>query len=228
MDRKNNIVQAKAIKKVYGRGASIVEALGAVNVIARPGEFLGIMGPSGSGKSTLLHILGCLDSPSSGSYLFAGQDVSCLSDYELSLIRANKIGFVFQAFNLIPQINVFESVLMPFIYQKQSPPDMHIKAKRAVEQVGLIQRIDHKTTELSRGEMQRVAIARALVIEPLLLLTDEPTGNLDSKTSEHILSLICEVNRKGTTVIMVTHDERVASHCHRVIYIDDGKIIEDA
>ena len=229
MIQSKNIVETKTIKKVYNTGSSTVEALNGINITVQAGELLGVMGQSGAGKSTLMHILGCLDRPTEGSYLLSGKDVSSLPDRELSLIRATKIGFVFQTFNLISHYSVFENVAMPFLYQEGNDVDADItsKAKKAIEDVGLTSRNDHKPSELSGGEMQRVAIARALVVEPLLILADEPTGNLDSKTSKDILNLFSELNEQGVTLIVVTHNDYVASICRRIVCLRDGQIESD-
>ena len=220
------IVEAKGIEKIYGTGTARVEALRGVDVTVRAGEFVGIMGQSGAGKSTLMHILGCLDTPTHGSYLLGGEDVSCLADRELSLIRASKIGIIFQTFNLIPRCTVLENVVMPFLYQNTngSEADVTRRAREAIERVGLTSRRTHTPSELSGGEMQRVAIARAIAVKPLLVLADEATGNLDSKTSEEILDLFCELNDDGTTLIVITHSERVASRCKRIVRLRDGRL----
>jgi len=220
------IVEARGLEKAYGAGSTRVDALCGVDVTIRKGEFVGIMGQSGAGKSTLMHILGCLDTPTQGSYLLAGQDVSCLPDRELSLVRASKIGIVFQAFNLIPRCTVLENVMMPFQYQQTngSEADVTRRARKAIERVGLTSRETHTPSELSGGEMQRVAIARAIAVRPLLVLADEATGNLDSKTSEEILDLFSELNEDGTTLIVVTHSDRVASRCKRIVRLRDGRL----
>ena len=184
------------------------------------------MGPSGSGKSTLLHILGCLERPCSGLYLLDGRDISNASDRELSNIRANHIGFVFQTLNLLPQLNLFENVELPFLYSSLDALKVKERVIRAVKQVGLIDRLNHRPAELSGGEMQRMAIARALAIEPALILADEPTGNLDSGTSSEILELFQSLHNDGATILMVTHDGEVASHAQRVMTLRDGKFIE--
>ena len=229
MTRTDNIVEARDLTKVYGIGTTRVEALRGVELTVKAGESLGVMGQSGAGKSTLMHILGCLDRPTQGSYLLAGQDVSRLSDRDLSLIRATKIGFVFQTFNLIPRCSVFENVMMPFLYQNGngSAAELTRRAERAIDRVGLTSRGSHKPSELSGGELQRAAIARAIVVEPLLVFADEPTGNLDLKTSEDILRLFRELNDEGTTLIVVTHSETVAARCKRVIRLEDGRITND-
>ena len=229
MTRTEEIVEARDLTKVYGTGTAKVEALRGVGITVEAGEFLGVMGQSGAGKSTLMHILGCLDRPTHGTYLLAGQDVSRLSDRDLSLIRATKIGFVFQTFNLIPRCTVLENVMMPFLYQKGNGSAAVItrKAERAIDRVGLASRGTHKPSELSGGELQRAAIARAIVVQPLLVFADEPTGNLDLRTSEDILDLFRELNDEGTTLIVVTHSETVASCCKRVVRLEDGRIADN-
>lgn len=216
------------MQKSYCVGGTPVHALKSVDLQIFPADSLAIMGASGSGKSTLLHLLGCLDSPTAGRYLLDQEDVSSLSDNRLALIRAQKIGFVFQSFNLIPQLNVFENVEMPFLYQKKSVPEnLQELIKEALEKVGLSHRLSHHPAELSGGEMQRVAIARALVTKPLLVLADEPTGNLDSANGKAILKLFSELHLQGVTLVMVTHDTQIASHCKRFIRMQDGLIVEE-
>ena len=227
MSSSEQIVEARGIKKVYEMGPQRVEALRGVDISIQTGEFIGIMGPSGSGKSTLMHILGCLEKATEGTYLLGGQDISRVSDHDLSLMRANQIGFVFQTFNLIPQYSVLENVAMPFLYRKETRNEAGLLAERAIERVGLSARCNHKPSELSGGEMQRVAIARALAVDPLLILADEPTGNLDSETSKSIISLFSELNKQGTTLIVVTHEKEVASHCQTVYLLNDGRIVND-
>ena len=227
MSSSEQIVEARGIKKAYEMGPERVEALRGVDISIQTGEFVGIMGSSGSGKSTLMHILGCLEKATEGTYLLGGQDISRVSDHDLSLIRANQIGFVFQTFNLIPQYSVLENVAMPFLYRKETRNDAGLLAERAIERVGLSARCNHKPSELSGGEMQRVAIARALAVDPLLILADEPTGNLDSETSKSIISLFSELNKQGTTLIVVTHEKEVASHCQTVYHLNDGRIVND-
>lgn len=208
-------------------GHGVVHALRKVDLQVRRGESLAIMGPSGSGKSTLMHLLGCLDRPSEGLYILHGQDISQLDDKALSLIRAIHIGFVFQSFNLIPQLTVYENVEVPFMYRNEPVPNAEERINKAIERVGLAHRAFHLPTELSGGEMQRVAIARALAIDPWLILADEPTGNLDSNTGTTILRLFQELNLQGVTILLVTHDEAVAKHCPRIIRMKDGGIVED-
>jgi putative ABC transport system ATP-binding protein len=227
MNRRENIVEALGIRKVYEMGSHKVEALRGLNFSVKSGEFVGIMGRSGSGKSTLMHILGCLERATEGIYLLGGQDISSISDRDLSLMRATQIGFVFQTFSLISQYNVFENVEVPFLYRKETRNEARRLVKKAIERVGLSERLYHKPSELSGGEMQRVAIARALAVDPLLILADEPTGNLDSETSLNIISLFQDLNDQGTTLIVVTHEKEVASHCQTIYHLLDGKIVDD-
>jgi putative ABC transport system ATP-binding protein len=227
MLRHETIVEARGLKKVYETGTKRVKALRGLDFSIEPGEFVGIMGPSGSGKSTLMHILGCLEQATEGIYRLGGKDVSSLSDRELSAIRASQIGFVFQTFNLIPQYSVFENVAMPFLYRGETGREAKYLAEQAIARVNLSDRMSHKPSELSGGEMQRVAIARALAVDPLLILADEPTGNLDSGTSHAIISLFRELNEQGATLIVVTHEREVASNCRRIRFLHDGKIVGD-
>jgi putative ABC transport system ATP-binding protein len=209
-------------------GATEVHALRAVDLEVDHGEFVAIMGRSGSGKSTLLHLLGCLDHPTSGSYVLDGKAVESLGDAELSRLRGGKIGFVFQAFNLILQHTVLENVEMPLIY---SGIDKNVRLERSLEslrQVGLGVKVMHRPTELSGGEVQRAAIARALALKPALVLADEPTGSLDSDTSEEILRLFEELNKRGTTIVLITHSSDIAAHAHRIIQMKDGRIVSDS
>lgn len=227
MPRHEKTVEARGMKKVYDMGSKQVEALRGLDLSIDPGEFVGIMGPSGSGKSTLMHILGCLERTTEGTYLLGGKDVSSLSDHDLSVIRASQIGFVFQTFNLIPQYSVFENVAMPFLYREETGREAKYLAEQAIARVSLSDRMTHRPSELSGGEMQRVAIARALAVDPLLILADEPTGNLDSETSQGIISLFRELNEQGATLIVVTHEKEVASYCQRINFLHDGKIVGD-
>ncbi len=219
------LIEASGIYKEFSIGSSVISVLKGIDIHVKREEFIAIMGPSGSGKSTLLYILGCLDRPTSGTYLLDGRDVFGASDRELSRIRANRIGFVFQTFNLLPHLNLFENVELPFFYLSFDDHGAKERVMTAVQRVGLADRLRHKPTELSGGEMQRVAIARALVIEPALILADEPTGNVDSKTSLEILELFQKLNDGGSTIVMVTHDSEVASHAQRVLVLKDGKFI---
>lgn len=226
-DTNSIVIEARGLKKSYRMGHGLVHALRHADLSVLRGESLAIMGPSGSGKSTLLHLLGCLDSPSEGQYLLNGQDVSHLTDQELALTRASKIGFVFQSFNLIPQLSVFENVEVPFLYQKVDKQKVKKRIQESLERVGLAHRLYHRPSELSGGETQRVAIARALAIDPLIVLADEPTGNLDSATGKNILHLFKELNQQGVTVILITHDEYVGTYCQRLIRMRDGTIVLD-
>lgn len=224
---RNPIIDLQGLTKSYRMGSELVEALKDVYLKIYSGDSVAITGPSGSGKSTLLHILGCLDSPTAGSYFLNQQDISRLSDDALALIRATHIGFVFQSFNLIPQLNILENVEVPFLYQrKQLPKNLKSLITQALVKVGLSHRLYHHPSELSGGEMQRVAIARALVTNPLLVLADEPTGNLDSENGKSILNLFDELNTQGVTIIIVTHDPSVATHCRRLIKMQDGTLKE--
>jgi putative ABC transport system ATP-binding protein len=219
------VVSIRSMTKRYVMGSTIVEALREVSLDVYKGQFIAIMGPSGSGKSTLLHLMGCLDRPSSGVYELDGKDVAQLDDNHLSLVRATQIGFVFQSFNLIPQLNVKENVEVPFHYQQLLKEHYQQSLLKAIERVGMSHRLHHLPRELSGGEIQRVAIARALAIDPVLILADEPTGNLDSENGKKILSLFQELHKQGVTVIMVTHDELVARHAEKIIRMRDGRII---
>lgn len=221
------LVDLRHVTKRYAMGSHCVDALHQVNLIIQEGESVAIMGPSGSGKSTLMHLVGCLDVPTTGNYFLGGYDVGQFSDKALSMIRAKNIGFVFQSFNLISQLNVYENVEVPFLYGGTDPELARERILNAIDRVGLSHRLEHLPSELSGGEMQRVAIARALAIEPLIILADEPTGNLDSETGTSILQLFQKLNAQGVTIIMVTHDVYVGSHCRRIIKMRDGSIVED-
>jgi putative ABC transport system ATP-binding protein len=218
------LIQVKGLSKSYQLDHGIVHALKSVDLTISRGEHLALMGPSGSGKSTLMHLLGCLDRPTSGHYLLGGVDVSQLDDAALSHIRATQIGFVFQSFNLIPQLNVYENVELPFLYRKEKG-DPQKQILEAIDRVGLSHRVRHRPKELSGGEIQRVAIARALAIDPMLILADEPTGNLDFKTGQSILTLFQELNRQGVTLLIVTHDANVGKSCQKVLRMQDGELI---
>jgi putative ABC transport system ATP-binding protein len=224
-----NIVSMRGIERVYYKpdGSILVSALRGVDLDVPAGQSLAIMGPSGSGKSTLMNILGCLDQPTSGSISIAGQDVSSLNDAELSLVRGKQIGFVFQSFNLIQQLTIEENVEVPLFYRRVRAPQRRIEATAILDRVGLGDRIGHKPSELSGGQQQRAAIARALVTNPSILLADEPTGNLDSKTGNDILQLFDEMNADGLTIMVVTHDEEVGKRCNRTIQLLDGLIDRD-
>jgi putative ABC transport system ATP-binding protein len=221
----NLIIETDGLTKVYKMGTVEVQALRGVKLQIQSGEFVALMGPSGSGKSTLMHLLGCLDTPTSGIYLLEGQEVSSLSDNERSFIRSKRIGFVFQSFNLLPSLTALENVLLPLMYQGSlNGAERH--AREALDRVGLFERVAHSSAELSGGEKQRVAIARALITHPAIILADEPTGNLDSGTGEEILELLAAFHAEGRTILMVTHSDHAASFAERVIFVRDGQIVE--
>ena len=221
------VVRLTKVTKIYPQGEQEVKALKDVSLTVRRGEFLAIMGPSGSGKSTCLHILGCLDTPTSGEYLLEGASIAILSKNELAEIRNRRLGFVFQGFNLLARTTAIENVELPMIYGKVSSSVRREKALTALSMVGLAERANHFNNQLSGGEQQRVAIARALVNDPALILADEPTGNLDSKTSDEIMGIFRELNDKGITIILVTHESDVAAYARRVVTFLDGRIITD-
>jgi putative ABC transport system ATP-binding protein len=221
------VIRTENLVKTYEMGAEQVHALQGVDLEIRKGEYVAIMGPSGSGKSTLMNLIGCLDSPTSGRYWLAGRLVSELDDDELAYIRNKEIGFVFQTFNLLPRATALHNVELPLIYNGTPAEERVEKAKLALQRVDLTQRMNHKPNELSGGQRQRVAIARALVNDPSIVLADEPTGNLDSKTGEEIMNLFENLHRQGNTIILVTHEMDIAQHAHRVIFIRDGKIASD-
>jgi putative ABC transport system ATP-binding protein len=221
------VIRTEALAKMYQMGAEEVHALRGIDVEIRKGEYVAIMGPSGSGKSTLMNLIGCLDSPSSGRYWLAGRLVSELDDDELAYIRTKEIGFVFQTFNLLPRATALHNVELPLIYNGTPSEERIERAKKALERVDLVPRMHHKPNELSGGQRQRVAIARALVNNPSIVLADEPTGNLDSKTGEEIMNLFENLHGQGNTIILVTHEMDIAQHAHRVIFIRDGKIASD-
>jgi putative ABC transport system ATP-binding protein len=220
----NEIIRLENIVKNYKIGTILVEALRSVSLVIKKNEFVALMGPSGSGKSTLMNILGCLDTPTSGNYLLNGEDVSKMDDNALAEIRNRQIGFVFQTFNLLPRSTALENVMLPLIYAGIGKAKRIDLAKQTLEEVRLGDRMAHRPNELSGGQRQRVAIARALVNHPAIILADEPTGNLDSKTSIEILGLLEEIHKMGNTVIIVTHEEDIAQHAHRIIRLMDGKI----
>jgi len=221
-----SLAQLIDLTKTYHMGADIiVEALRGVDLDIEEGEYMAVMGPSGSGKSTLLNLIGCLDRPSGGRYILGDQDVSRLSDAELSEVRGRRIGFVFQSFNLIPQLTALDNIEVPLFYQGVHRHQRRRRSQELADRVGLGARARHKPMELSGGEQQRVAIARALSNDPLILLADEPTGNLDSRTGREILGLFDDLSARGRTLIVVTHDEAIAAHTHRTVRMADGKIV---
>ncbi|MDP6439441.1 MAG: ABC transporter ATP-binding protein [Candidatus Brocadiia bacterium] len=222
-----NIVELQDVRKTYAMGPVQVEALRGVSFAIEEGEYVAIMGPSGSGKSTLLNLLGCLDTATDGSYLLAGRDVSFLSDDALADMRRDSIGFVFQSFNLIPRLTVLENIGLPLFYAGMSGGESRHRAEGLAELVGLGHRIRHRPSELSGGELQRVAIARALANRPVMILADEPTGNLDSRTGQDILALLDEIWKKGATLIVVTHDADIGDRAQRTIRLADGELRED-
>jgi len=223
------VADLRGVKKVYYKpdGSVLVEALRGIDLIIERGQYLAIMGASGSGKSTLMNVLGCLDRPTAGEYFLDGRNIATLDDTELSNIRGRKIGFIFQAFNLISELNMVGNVEVPLFYQGVGRSERRRRAVEVLKQVGLGDRLGHRPKELSGGQQQRVAVARALVTDPLILMADEPTGNLDSATGESILGLIDELHQQGLTVIMVTHDEAVADRCQRIVRLHDGMIESD-
>ncbi len=221
------IIETRELWKTYVMGSEEIHALRGVSINIEKGEYVAIMGPSGSGKSTLMNLIGCLDTPSQGSYLLNGKQVSQMNDNELARIRNEEIGFVFQTFNLLPRASALHNVELPLIYAGVPAKDRQERAKEALTKVELETRMTHKPNELSGGQRQRVAIARALVNNPSILLADEPTGNLDSKTGVEIMSLFDKLHSSGNTIILVTHEADIAAHAHRVIHIRDGQIERD-
>ncbi|MFT6844003.1 MAG: putative ABC transport system ATP-binding protein [Flavobacteriales bacterium] len=223
----NSVLNIKDISKTYKIGTEVVRALQSISLDIQNNEYLALMGPSGSGKSTLMNILGCLDTPTGGEYFLSGTDVSRMLDNELAMVRNREIGFVFQTFNLMPRYTALENVSLPLVYAGMPKKERDERAKEVLEQVGLGDRMDHKPNELSGGQRQRVAVARALVNKPSIILADEPTGNLDSKTSNEIMNLFGEIHANGNTVILVTHEEDIAKHAHRIIRLRDGLVETD-
>ena len=220
------MIVMQGIRKEYHMGDNIVKALDGVDIHIKPGEFVSIIGPSGSGKSTLMNIIGCLDTADEGEYRFDGLNITDYSEDELATIRGKKIGFVFQQFNLLPKLTAQENVELPLIYQGMSAGKRHKRSQEALERVSLYDRRHHKPTELSGGQQQRVAIARALAGSPSLILADEPTGNLDSKTGADVMQLFHELHQAGNTIVLITHDAKIASQTPRSIHIHDGKVLE--
>ncbi|WP_339869566.1 ABC transporter ATP-binding protein [uncultured Algoriphagus sp.] len=221
------IIETDVINKTYRMGSEIIQALKSVSISVDKGEYVAFMGPSGSGKSTLMNIIGCLDTPTSGTYILNGKDVSDMTENELAEIRNKEIGFVFQTFNLLPRASCLENVALPLVYAGMSKSDREEIAFQALTNVGLGERTKHRPNELSGGQRQRVAIARALVNSPSIILADEPTGNLDSKTSYDIMELFHELHSKGNTIIMVTHEDDIAHYAHRIIRLRDGLVETD-
>ncbi|OUR95539.1 macrolide ABC transporter ATP-binding protein [Flavobacteriales bacterium 34_180_T64] len=223
----SNIIKIRGIIRDFQLGNETVHVLKGIDLDIDKGEYLAIMGPSGSGKSTLMNLLGCLDTPTAGSYILNGKDVSQMFDNELAEIRNKEIGFVFQTFNLLPRTTALGNVALPMVYAGASKKERVSRAEEVLENVGLADRMDHRPNQLSGGQRQRVAVGRALVNRPSIILADEPTGNLDSKTGEEIMALFDEIHKAGNTVIMVTHEEEVAAHAERIIRLRDGMIESD-
>jgi putative ABC transport system ATP-binding protein len=221
------IIDIKNLRKTYYMGTQTVHALKDVSLLINKNEYVALMGPSGSGKSTLMNLLGCLDTPTAGQYILNNQDVSILTDAELAMIRNKEIGFVFQTFNLLPRLSALDNVALPLVYAGISKADRLAKARQVLESVGLGDRMNHKPNELSGGQRQRVAVARALVNDPAIILADEPTGNLDTKTSIEIMALFEKIHDAGNTVILVTHEPDIAKHAHRVVRLRDGLVETD-
>lgn len=221
------LIKITNIKRDFVLGSEIINVLKGIDLIINKGEYVALMGPSGSGKSTLMNLLGCLDTPTSGSYILNGKDVSQMHDDELAEIRNKEIGFVFQTFNLMPRTSALDNVALPMVYAGYPKSERNIRATEVLTQVNLADRMDHKPNELSGGQRQRVAIARALVNKPSIILADEPTGNLDSKTSEEIMGLFDVIHKNGNTIILVTHEEDIAAHAHRIIRLRDGLVEKD-
>lgn len=221
------VININDISKTYKIGTETVRALKSITLDIHKNEYVALMGPSGSGKSTLMNILGCLDTPTGGEYFLSGTDVSKMIDNELAMVRNREIGFVFQTFNLLPRYTALENVSLPLVYAGMAKKERDERAKEVLEQVGLGDRMDHRPNELSGGQRQRVAVARALVNKPSIILADEPTGNLDSKTSYEIMNLFGEIHANGNTVILVTHEEDIANYSHRIIRLRDGLVETD-
>lgn len=221
------LISIKSLNKTYLMGAEIVEALKDVTLNIEKNEYVALMGPSGSGKSTLMNLVGCLDSPTRGEYWLNGTEVSTMDDGELAAVRNKEIGFVFQTFNLMPRLSALENVALPLVYAGVGKEERLAKARKTLEAVGLGDRVMHKPNELSGGQRQRVAIARAMVNDPAIILADEPTGNLDSKTSHEIMGLFEQIHQAGNTIILVTHEQDIAMHAHRIVRLRDGLIESD-
>lgn len=226
-NQEESLIKVRDLAKIYQIGTQEVHALRSINLDIFKNEFVALMGPSGSGKSTLMNIIGCLDTPTRGSYFLNGQDVSHMEDDELAEVRNREIGFVFQTFNLLPRYSALENVALPLIYKGVSKNERQERAKEVLNHVGLGDRVDHKPNELSGGQRQRVAVARALVNKPSIILADEPTGNLDTKTSYEIMALFAEIHKQGNTIILVTHEEDIAEHARRIVRLRDGLVETD-
>ena len=224
----SNVIEIRKIVRDFKLGSETVHVLKGIDLDIEKGDYVAIMGPSGSGKSTLMNLIGCLDTPTSGSYLLNGQDVSQMTDDELADIRNTEIGFVFQTFNLLPRTTALDNVALPMVYAGASKTARHERAAEVLVDVGLEDRMDHRPNQLSGGQRQRVAVGRALVNKPSIILADEPTGNLDTKTGHEIMALFDEIHKAGNTVIMVTHEEDIAAHAHRVIRLRDGMVESDS
>ena len=222
-----NIIDVSHLSKIYTTAAGETVALGDVSFSIKKGEFVAIMGPSGSGKSTLMHLLGCLDTPTSGTYILDGENVENLTEDELADIRNRKIGFIFQAFNLLPRTTVVQNVMLPMRYAGLPEEERRERAVKYLKMVGLGERMDHTSNQISGGQQQRVAIARALTMDPAILLADEPTGNIASAQAEEVMAIFQDINEKGHTVVMITHEPDIAAHAKRIIMIRDGKLVSD-
>jgi len=220
----DSIIDVINVRKSYNRGGIEIPILNGIDLTVKTGEFLAIMGPSGSGKSTLMNMIGCLDRPTSGQIFLKGQDINKISDNELAHLRGREIGFVFQTFNLIPRLTAYQNVELPTFVTKMNDTDASTKVRDLLELVGLKDRMDHKTTELSGGQCQRVAIARALINDPMVILADEPTGNLDSKTTGEIMKILSDLHEQGRTIVMITHDPEIAEFADRIVLVKDGVI----
>ena len=227
MDGGQPLIHARDLRKTYHVGDQVVHALDGLDLDIRANEYVALMGPSGSGKSTLMNMLGCLDSPTSGSYILNGQDVSRLVDDALADIRNREIGFVFQTFNLLPRYTALENVALPMVYAGMGKAERLARAQEVLDQVGLADRMDHRPNELSGGQRQRVAVGRALVMRPSIILADEPTGNLDTATSQEVMELFGDIQKAGNTVILVTHEEDIAAYAHRTVRLRDGRVESD-
>jgi putative ABC transport system ATP-binding protein len=222
-----NLIQLERVSKIYGQGDNLVHALREVSLTIQAGEYCAIMGSSGSGKSTAMNIIGCLDRPTRGNYYLEGENVAGCSSAQLAQVRNRRIGFVFQQFHLLSQLTAMENVMLPLIYAEVPPRERHRRAQLALEQVGLGHRLGNKPTQLSGGQQQRVAIARAMVNQPALLLADEPTGALDSRTSQEVMELFAQLHQAGVTIVMVTHEPDIARRAERIIWFRDGQVLQD-